>query len=442
MSNETTIRRPPPAARRAPVPTLRLLFHGGRVAGGERWPLPAGVTRIGRNVSGPDAISLPGDRTLSRAHATIERRGVALTLRDDGSANGTSREGVRVDEAPLADGDLVRLGDVFLLVRCEPPDLQDWPIEGLVGGSPAMMALRDALSRFGESEAKVLLLGESGTGKGVCARALHALSDRGGPLISINCAAIPLALAESALFGHRAGAFTGATADSEGYFRAAHGGTLFIDEIGDLPPALQPKLLHALEAGEIIPVGATRPEPCDVRVVAATSLYLVEAVRAGHFRGDLYARVAELVLPVPPLRARREDVLPLMARALGPDAPPLSPELVARLLAYRWPFNVRELEKIATELAIRGAGRERLEPELIEARLQAFEAPAPAPAPEPPAPATPRGPPDREALEEALRAHRGVVSDVARATGRSRKQVYRWLTKYGLDPEDYRDPLR
>jgi DNA-binding NtrC family response regulator len=210
------------------------------------------------------------------------------------------------------------------------------------------------------ANATVVLLGESGTGKGQSARALHRMSGRRGPFIAVNCAAIPEALAESMLFGHKMGAFTGATRDEPGWFRAAHRGTLFIDEIGDMPAALQPKLLHAIEDGAVTPVGSTRPEAINVRIVAATSADLQEAVSEKRFRGDLYARLAEIVVGVPSLRERCEDVLPLLGHFLGEDAPPVSADLAERLLGYRWPFNIRELKNVATELKIRGAGQDLL----------------------------------------------------------------------------------
>ena len=216
-------------------------------------------------------------------------------------------------------------------------------------------ALGNMLVRgFHASGATVLLLADSGCGKEVAARALHALGRPDGPFVAVNCSAIPEGLAESQFFGQVAGAFTGATA-RPGWFRAAHGGTLFLDEIGDLPAPIQPKLLRVLEERAVIPVGATAPIPVDVRVVAATHRDLVADLARVHLRGDLYARLAQLVIRLRPLRERREDVLALLAHALG--APPaITPRLAEALLRYAWPFNVRELRAVAQELQLRGAG--------------------------------------------------------------------------------------
>jgi transcriptional regulator with PAS, ATPase and Fis domain len=298
----------------------------------------------------------------------------------------------------------------------------------------------------------VLLLGESGAGKEVAARALHELSGRRGALVTVNCAAIPETLAESQLFGHTSGAFTGARAQP-GWFRAAHQGTLFLDEIGELPLGLQPKLLRALEDGFITPVGAVSPVPCQVRLVAATNRDLLSGIQAGRVRGDLYARLAEIVLLLPPLRERREDILLMVQHALAAMAPAamLSPRLAEALLLYAWPFNVRELFKVAAELQLRAAGATMLGLELVEARLRALgtlspQAPAggdnavsagAAQAGRPAA--TAAAPPSRQELETLLRLHGGRVAAVARALCRSRAQIYRWMEQSALDPSSFRN---
>lgn len=435
MSAPTTVERRPRQSARAPVPTLRLLFSGD--VDGRLRVLRSGDLAIGREPEGDRVLALPDDPLLSRTHAVITRRGGTLTVTDRGSRNGSWLDGRRLRPdapTPLTDGSVLRLGDSLLLVRFEPPDLDDVPVDGLVGCSPAIRAVRADLARVGPTDAAVVLLGASGTGKGVAARALHEASCRRGSFVSVNCAAIPAQLAESQLFGHRAGAFTGANSAAPGVFREADRGSLFLDEIGDLPAALQPKLLHAVEEGGVVPVGAARPVPVNVRLVVATSVDLEEAVRDGRFRGDLFTRLAEIVLRLPPLAERREDVLPLLQH-FAPDLPPITPDLAEALVLHPWPFNVRELAKVATELRIRGAGRVELDVDLVASRLG--RAP---PAPEaPPAEAVERsGPPDRAELERLLAEHGGVVADVARATGRSRKQVYRWLRDHGLDPSAWR----
>ncbi len=448
----TTVERRPASRAARPVPTLRVLFTGGSERIDEVYLLPEGATAIGRRPQAVESIRLTEDPVLSRTHATIHRRGASLSVTDEGSRNGSFVNGIRITGTEeLGDNDLLRLGDTLLLLRLETPGDEGAPERGLFGLSPAVRRLRETVARVGPSSAGVVLLGESGTGKGVAARAIHAASRRAGPFVAVNCAAIPEALAESELFGHKAGAFTGAKKDQAGYFRAADGGTLFLDEVGDLPPALQPKLLHAIEERAIVPVGTTKPVPCDIRIVTATSVDLEEAVRLGRFRGDLFARLAEFVLDLPPLRDRREDILPLLRRFLG-GATPLDPELASGLLMHPWPFNVRELQKVAMELGVRGAGRDVLDLALVERRLRAFGGTAmkrvgsdstveggtnPVGYVEPMRPLR-SGPPSKQELEFALREHDGVVSEVARAMGRSRKQVYRWLTKYELDPADFR----
>ncbi|MEN6407951.1 MAG: sigma-54 dependent transcriptional regulator [Thermoguttaceae bacterium] len=218
---------------------------------------------------------------------------------------------------------------------------------GFVCESAAMRRVLETAAVVAPSNAPVLILGESGAGKEVIARLIHAWSPRSaGPLVAANCAGLPESLIESELFGHTKGAFTGADAARQGFFRAANGGTLFLDEIGDLPLPLQPKLLRALESGQITPVGSDTPVQIDTRLVAATNRDLAEAVRAGRFRDDLYYRINVVELIVPPLRERSDDVLPLADRFAGEFAGGpvrLSPQATQCLLTHRWPGNVREL---------------------------------------------------------------------------------------------------
>jgi len=205
----------------------------------------------------------------------------------------------------------------------------------------------EAAARFGEP---VLLLGETGTGKTMVARRIHAMSGRrDGPFIEVNCSAISSGLAESELFGHERGAFTGADKARSGKFRAAQGGTLFLDELGDLPLDMQAKLLKAIEDREVTPVGADRPVKVDARLIAATNRDLAELVRSGRFRADLYERLKVVVLKLPPLRERREDIRPLALRFLGEwnelygEGRFLTEDALELLEAYSWPGNVREL---------------------------------------------------------------------------------------------------
>ncbi len=213
--------------------------------------------------------------------------------------------------------------------------------------SVAMRRVAETVAVVAPSNAPVLILGQSGVGKELVARLIHEWSPRAaGPLVAANCAGLPESLLESELFGHTKGAFTGASQSRLGYFRAAHGGTLFLDEIGELPLHVQPKLLRALESGEITPVGSDVPLQVDTRLIAATNRDLAREVEAGRFREDLYYRINVIELLVPPLAERQDDVLPLAKRfaaefAGGPVR--LSPQAVQCLLAYAWPGNVREL---------------------------------------------------------------------------------------------------
>ncbi len=234
----------------------------------------------------------------------------------------------------------------------------------IVAHSESMRQLLRESRVVAESDLPVLLLGETGVGKELFARRLHRLSPRRHrPLVQVNCAALPDTLAESELFGHVRGAFSGATADRSGRVEAAQGGTLFLDEVGELPLALQAKLLRTLQNGEIQRLGSDRPRKVDVRVVAATNRDLRAAVRDGHFRADLYHRLSVYPLPIPPLRQRPDDILPLAGRflevnraQLGLRGLRLSPEAERGLLGYPWPGNVRELGHVIGRAALRAAG--------------------------------------------------------------------------------------
>jgi len=227
-------------------------------------------------------------------------------------------------------------------------------LEGIVGRSEAMLEVFELVARIAPTRANVLIVGESGTGKERIARVIHHKSDRaGGPLIPLNCGAIPENLIESELFGHERGAFTGADAAKGGLFDAAHGGTIFLDEIGELPIALQPKLLRVLQERRVKPVGATAEHEVDVRVIAATNRDLESEVKAGRFREDLYFRLNVVQIDLPPLRERPEDV-PLLAHTFlekyaqeyRRPVSSISPRAMERLLAFAFPGNVRQLENV------------------------------------------------------------------------------------------------
>ena len=245
----------------------------------------------------------------------------------------------------------------------------DAPGDDLVSRSRAMRNVLAIAQRIAQSDAPVLLTGESGVGKERIARYLHAASRRArGPFVAVNCAALPEQLLESELFGHVRGAFTGADRDSKGLFEAAAGGTLLLDEVGEIPLAMQVKLLRVLQDYEVRRVGGTESKRIDVRIIAATNRDLAEMVRERAFRRDLYYRLKVLAVEVPPLRERREDVLPLahafMRRGCatyhcGPCA--LSSAALDRLLAYEWPGNVRELEHAMERAVVLAEGKPKIE---------------------------------------------------------------------------------
>jgi len=228
-----------------------------------------------------------------------------------------------------------------------PPTPVDAAEEGLVGSSAAMREVQKAIGMLADSEATVLIAGETGTGKEVVALAIHRHGRRAArPFVAVNCAAIPSELLESQLFGHVRGAFTGAVVDRKGSFREADGGTVFLDEIGDMPPAMQAKLLRVLQERMVQPVGG-KPVPVDIRILAATHRDLAAAVRDGAFREDLFYRIGVVPLHLPPLRERLADIVPLaehfLAAAAGGPARRLQSDAASRLLVHPWPGNVREL---------------------------------------------------------------------------------------------------
>jgi two-component system response regulator AtoC len=266
------------------------------------------------------------------------------------------------------------------LARRQVDEAQAASPAGLLGKSPAMLAVLRTVQKVAEYKTNVLITGESGTGKELVARALHELSPRAsGPFVPVNCAAIPETLLESELFGHKKGAFTDATRDKKGLFEEADGGTLFLDEIGELPLALQVKLLRVLQEEEIRRVGDVKETPIDVRVVAATMRDLAAEVKAGRFREDLFYRLNVLHIHLPPLRDRREDI-PLLVEVFiaryaekhahtGLRVTGVSPEAMQLLLAYEWPGNVRELENTIERAMVLCEGP-RIEASVLEDRIK------------------------------------------------------------------------
>lgn len=333
------------------------------------------------------------------------------------------------------------------------PDDASVAFHGLLGSSALMREVFERLERVGRTDVTVLLTGESGTGKELAAQALHAVSGRRQrPLVALNCSALPTELVESELFGHARGAFTGAVRDHGGLFEAAHGGTLFLDEIGDLGIGAQAKVLRALESGEVQRVGGTKPVRVDVRVVAATNRPLERMVADGTFREDLLYRLNVVVITLPPLRARPQDI-PLLAqhflRQLGTKhahiAQRISEEAMAILVAYGWPGNVRELRNVLEGALVLGDGP-LLEPRHLPQSLregtmpsggvenEAAQALVAATMHLPFAAAREQALEafDRAFLSAALARHSGNIAQTARALGLHRQSLQKLLARRSL----------
>jgi len=304
------------------------------------------------------------DARVSSVHAELspQRAGRAL-LRDAGSTNGTWLGAQRVIEVEIVPGAVVRVGDTLLELVADART-QTTPVEAppsfgnLVGSTRAMRELFSVLERIASKPLSVLVQGETGTGKEEVARAVHARSARAqGPFAVLDATTIPAALAESVLFGHERGAFTGADSRYQGAFERAHGGTLFLDEIGELPLSLQPKLLRVLERRELTRVGGKEVVPVDVRVIAATHRDLRLEIEAGRFREDLYFRLAQVRVVLPPLRARTEDIPELVRHFLHQAEEPaksavtIDEQALADLVQRPFPGNVRELRNLLVRAA-------------------------------------------------------------------------------------------
>ena len=337
------------------VPFQRLAVRGASTAFLERELLSVAERLLGGEARLTEVHDLglaepsPTDGTLSAEFNDGSGRRLRLSVRGPATPTSHALLALLTLHASLAMECAALRGDVAPGVEAAPPERDPG---GFVAASPALRALKGELARLASSRATVIVTGESGSGKEVVARTLHQLSERrAGPFVAFNCAAIPHELFEGELFGYRRGAFTGATENHPGVIRSASGGTLFMDEIGELPLELQAKLLRFLDRNEVLPLGERRPIRVDARVVAATHRDLVELVRRGRFREDLYYRLQVVPLRVPPLRERPEDIVALARHFvidLTPKGTPptLAPDALARLTQHRWPGNVRELRNV------------------------------------------------------------------------------------------------
>jgi DNA-binding NtrC family response regulator len=422
--------------RKLQVRRFRLMVNEGPDAG-KAYSSAGTRTVIGTH---PSADLVLSDRTVSRFHCEISVLEGQALIRDLQSRNGTWVNGVPVLQAPLLDEGLITLGRTrlrFGLGR-KTAELEASPrrrFGALVGASLSMRAAFALLERAAASDVTVLLEGETGTGKGLAAEAIHEHSARRDrPFITVDCGAIPPHLSASELFGHLRGAFTGAVESRMGALEAAQGGTLFLDEIGELEPDLQPQLLRAIDKKQVKRIGAQSYVPIDVRIIAATHRDLRAEVNAGRFRSDLYYRLAVLPIRLPSLAERRDDI-PLLVEVLlermgaeagGGTKVLRSAGFLAHLARHSWPGNIRELRNYLERcLVLHGpepltikAGGPALEVDTSktlraarEGWVAAFE---------------------RRYLEKLLEEHRGKISAAARAADVDRTYFYRMLWRHGL----------
>ncbi len=371
---------------------------------------------------------------MSGLHVELSHDDAGVRVRDLGSRNGTFIDGVRVADAWLTTQCKLRLGATEVLFSPAHGSIEvaASPTESfgpLKGSSVLMRELFAQLENYARTESTVLINGETGVGKELVAEAIALASPRkDGPLVVVDCGALAPTLVESELFGHEKGAFTGAGASREGVFERAKGGTVFLDEIGELSLELQPRLLRVLERREVQRLGGKAPIPVEVRILAATHRSLEEEVNKGRFRADLFYRLSVLRVEVPPLRARKEYIAPLISHFGGPGFQP-SEAMIKRLVAHDWPGNVRELRNAVERLK---ANAEPLvnsaqltstaqpvvsltEPFLVqkERLVLAFE---------------------RQYAEALLKECAGNLAEAARRAGVSRMAVVKMLARLGLEP--------
>ncbi|MFO0651806.1 MAG: sigma 54-interacting transcriptional regulator [Polyangiales bacterium] len=389
--------------------------------------------RIGR---GEDQDVRLDDLRTSRQHAQLFYRGDHVLLRDLGSSNGTWLDDRKVTAvSSVAPGSIVRVGSTRVVYvplerskRAEPAE----PVDGdVVAADPATQQLFAMVRRLASHELPVLVQGETGSGKEVVARLLHRASARAkAPFVAINCASLPESLAESELFGHERGSFTGAVERKAGVFEAAHGGVLLLDEVGELSASNQARLLRVLEERAVVRIGATQPTAVDVRVVAATNRDLAAELAHGRFREDLYFRLNGVTVTVPPLRERPRDIIPLAERVIAERGGGyvISPEAADVLVRYEWPGNARELRN-AIEGAIAMADGGPLRPEHLPATMKGKVRPA----------RDEHAPlrsmvdeVEREAIASALQDHGGNQSHAAVTLGISRRALIYKMERYGL----------
>jgi transcriptional regulator with AAA-type ATPase domain len=396
-------------------------------------------------------LRIPGG-FVSSLHARFVRLGDDWLLEDAHSTNGCFVNGERVTRRQLKPGDVIEIGHKLFMLSVEPTpvgmalDLDGANLDGQPGMRTLIPRLAEqfaALRRIAPTGLSIILLGETGTGKELLADAVHQLSGRVGPLIAVNCGALTANLAESQLFGHGRGAFSGAIRDEPGFVRSADGGSLLLDEIGDLPEAMQPILLRVLQDMRVVPVGSAQARAIDVRFMAATHQDIPSLAGNGRFRRDLLARLNGFTLSLPPLRERKQDlgllIGELLSRHHAAPRMTIAPDAGRALLAYDWPANIRELEQCLRRGAALGN-----ESVIRLADLPAELCDEAAPSDHDGAGGGERAAWSdadvelRNALLERLREHGGNVSEVARTFGKARVQIQRWMKRFGLQAEQFR----
>ncbi|KFA91242.1 sigma 54-interacting transcriptional regulator [Archangium violaceum] len=394
-------------------------------------------------------LVLAEDRTASRHHFEIINTERGWLLVDLNSTNGTFLDGRRIERAYLSAGAQIRAGSSTLTfapideeVTVEPD--REGELCGLVGQSVKMRQVFALIKKIAPMDVSVIIGGETGTGKELVAQAIHELSGRKkGPMVVLDCGAIPPNLIESELFGHEKGSFTGAMAARPGAFERAHGGTIFLDELGELRLDLQPKLLRVLENREVRRVGGNDTLEVDCRVIAATNRDLPKEIAAGNFREDLFFRLSVINLQLPPLRERREDIPLILKRGLAdPEVVArhgrkrISPEALSLLMAYGWPGNVRELMNVLSHVLAFSDGEEVL-PEHLPPRVRGQQREGPLPFNEhltfKDAKEQLLENFEREYVTSVLTRCEGNLSRAARESGLHRKSIERLVKKYQLD---------
>ncbi len=432
--------RPQDATRTSP---MQWFVRSGHltVPGKDRVKVTINPILIGRD---PSCAIVLDDPEVSSIHCEVRAEGQGVLVKDLGSRNGSFVQSVRVREAILTAPCTLSIGATRIAYEPIEKERVDVGFEDsfgpLVGAAAKMRHLFRMLGEIAPTDLSILINGETGCGKELVAHAVHEKSQRAhAPFVVVDCASIPGPLAESLLFGHEKGSFTGATERRSGAFQDAHKGTVFLDELGELPLELQPKLLRALSEKQIKRVGSSSYEPIDVRVIAATRRDLGQSMNAGRFRSDLFFRIAQVRIEIPALRERREDIALLVkavCKRIGrPERTDEVIDLVTSTLAqHDWPGNVRELVNVASVAASLPTGAESV------ASLLPLERGGPSSGSEKIDLSTPYGEAKRQAISQfesryfgdLFRATTGNVSEMARRSGMERHHIRPFLKKLGL----------